>query len=290
MTSGSKDQLKLLIKQEIKEIAAKLKDPRCSDLKIRSAARVLDSNLLTKSADLEVTVVLSDKGWVRCGKGHDIDHIGLNYKSGEQYKSHATGLANQNAIFLDSTGKSYSLLASSLPSMRGYGEPLTSKLSPESGAVFESVIMGDLEQKVLLSQSKGFGFITTIDNLQAKTKSGKNIINLNGGRLLHPVNLTATSKYCVLLTSDLKMLAFDVGLIPELNKGRGGKLCAVGNKNSVIAISVLNDQDDLTINYGEKQLIVRHKEVLNYVGNLGDVGYKFNKLPKEASKHNIDLS
>jgi topoisomerase-4 subunit A len=286
---ASKDQLKLLVKQEIKEIATKLKDPRCSELKTRSAARALDSNLLTKSADLEVTVVLSDKGWVRCGKGHDIDPIGLNYKSGEQYKSHATGLANQNAIFLDSTGKSYSLLASSLPSMRGYGEPLTSKLSPESGAVFEAVIMGDLEQKVLLSQSKGFGFITTIDNLQAKTKSGKNIINLNGGRLLYPVKLTADSKYCVLLTSELKMLVFDVGLIPELNKGRGSKLCAVGNKNTVIAVSVLNNHSNLAINYGKKQLVVTYKEVMHYLGNLGDFGYKFNKLPKDVLKHSSDF-
>lgn len=284
---ASKEKLKSLVRDEIKEIAAKLKDPRCSQLKIRDAAKVLDNNLLVKSADLEVTVVLSDKGWVRCGRGYDIDPMALNYKSGEQYKSHAIGLSNQNAIFLDSTGKSYSLMASMLPSMRGYGEPLTSKLSPENGAIFEVVIMGDLSQKVLLAQSHGFGFITSISNLQAKTKTGKNIINLNDGKLLAPLKLSADSEYCIVLSSDLKMLLFKVDAIQELNKGRGSKLCAVGKKNSLVAIAILNKDSDLLINYNHKNLIIKHKELLNYLGNIGDVGQKVAKLPKDCWKNNL---
>lgn len=279
----SKDKLKSLVKDEIQEIANKLKDPRCSELKTREAAKILDNNLLVKSSDLEVTVVLSDKGWVRCGKGHDVDPLALNYKSGEQYKSHAVGLSNQNAIFLDSTGKSYSLSTSLLPTMRGYGEPLTSKLSPETGAVFESVIMGDGEQKVLLVQSQGFCFITTINNLQAKTKGGKNIINLGDGKLLAPIKLDSDSKYCVVLSNDFKMLLIDVSSIPELNKGRGRKLCNINKKNHMLGIAILNNKSDLAISYGNKNIIIKHKELLDYLGKIGDAGKKLSSLPKLSS-------
>ncbi len=287
---ASKDKLKSLVRDEIQSIATKLKDPRCSQLVVRVAAKPLDNNLLVKTSDLEVTVVLSDKGWVRCGKGHDLDPLTLNYKSGEQYKSHATGLYNHNAVFLDSSGKSYSLSAASLPTMRGYGEPLTGKLSPEKGAVFTAVIMGDLAQKFLLSQSKGYAFITSMSNLQARTKSGKNIINLCGEQLLNPIKLEVDSKYCVVLSSDFKMLLFDLDSIPELNKGRGRKLCAISKKNSILAVGILNAKSNLTINYGNKSIMIAHKELLNYVGNIGDTGKKLSKLPKVNNIKSITLS
>lgn len=280
---GSENKLKSLVKDEIQELANKLKDARCSELKTREVAKILDANLLVKSSEQVVTVVLSDKGWIRCGKDHDLDPLALNYKSGEQYKSHAVGLYSQNAIFLDSTGKSYSLSVASLPTMRGYGEPLTSKLSPDTGATFEAVIMGASEQKILLAQSEGFGFITTINNLQAKTRSGKNIINLGTGKLLTPLKLDVDSKYCVILSSDLKMLLLDLKSIPELNKGRGRKLGAVAKKSNILAMAILNNQADLIINYSNKNIIIKHKELLNYLGEIGDGGKKVAGLAKLSS-------
>lgn len=282
---ASKDKLKSLVKKEIKEISNRLKDPRSSELTIRPPAKILDSSLLVKSLDTQITVVLSDKGWVRCGKGQDIDPRNLMYRSGEHYKSHDFGLASQSVIFFDSQGKAYSLPASMLPNMRGYGEPLTSKLLPESGSIFEAVIIGDFHQKVLLVQSKGFGFVTTIENLQAKTKNGKNIINLNGGILLSPIKLTSAIKYCVILTSELKLLMIDINFIPILNKGRGSKLCSMNKKSNILAVTGLVDQGNLTINYGKKQIIIGFKELLNCLGELGTTGKNLIKLPKDCLKH-----
>lgn len=279
---GSKDKLKNLIKQEITEISNRLKDPRRSRLIIREPAKLLEPSALVKGTDNEVTVVLSDKGWVRCGKGHDIDPIELTYKSGEQYKAHVKGLANQSVIFLDSTGKSYSLSTANLPTMRGYGEPLTSKLAPSSGAVFEFVVMGEMQDKILLSQSKGYGFITNLNNLQAKTKGGKNIINLNGGRLLAPIKLDQHSQYCVVLNSELKMLLFPINSIPELSKGRGNKLCNLG-KHELIGVTVLPENANLIIKFGNQNFEFKYKDLLNYVGEIGNSGKKLPKLPKLSS-------
>ncbi|MGI9214626.1 MAG: DNA gyrase subunit A, partial [Gammaproteobacteria bacterium] len=283
---GSKDKLKSLVKEEIKSIANRLKDPRRSALMIREPAKLLEPSALVKGTDSEVTVVLSDKGWVRCGKGHDIDPVELSYKSGEQYKTHVRGLASQCVIFLDSTGKSYSLSIANLPTMRGYGEPLTSKLAPISGAIFEFVVMGEIQEKILLSQSKGYGFVTDLNNLQAKTKGGKNIINLNGGRLLAPIKLDQHSKYCVVLNSDLKMLLFSINSIPELAKGRGNKLCNLG-KNELIGIAVLPENANLILKFSNQKFEFKYKDLLNYVGEIGNSGKKLPKLPKLGS--GVDL-
>ncbi len=283
---SSKNKLKSLVREEIHDIAILLKDPRRSKFVIRDPAKVINNNLLIKASDEQVTVILSDKGWVRCGKSTDLDPLTLNYKSGEKYKSHVQGRLSGDVIFLDSTGKSYSLPAKSLPSMRGYGEPLTSKLSPEPGVVFEAVIMGEFEQKILLYQSHGFGFLTNIGNLQAKTKSGKNIINLSGGKLLPPLKLEEDSKYCVIISTDLKILVFDISSIPELNKGKGKKLFSLSKQITIAAVILLNDQNNLSINVKSsnraKDLVVNitAKELLKYKRTIGGSGIKLSNLPK----------
>lgn len=286
---SSKAKLKTLVKKEIQNIATTFKDPRRSKFVTVEEAQELNNNILNKPSTEQVTVVLSDKGWVRCGKGADVNPLTLNYKSGEQYKSHAVGKANQEAVFLDSTGKSYSLAVQNLPSMRGYGEPLTSKLSPESGVLFEAVIMGEDQQKVLLCSNNGFGFVTNILNLQAKTRGGKNIINLSGGSLLPPIKLDLDSKYCVVISSDLKLLMFDLNAIPELNKGKGKKLLSISKQYKLADIILLNNNDKLIINIKasnrSKDLVlnISSKELLNYIGDVGDTPKKLPNLPKLSS-------
>lgn len=282
---ASRAKLKNLVKKQIKTIANNLKDPRRSKLVVsKIIAKTLDSSILVKNSDELVTVVISDKGWVRCGKGTDIDVLSLNYKSGETYQSHAQGKASCDAIFLDSTGKSYSLAIQNLPSMRGYGEPLTSKLQPEDGAHFVAVIMGEDLQKILLCQNQGFGFITTMRNLQAKIKSGKNIINLSGGALLSPIKLAADSKYCAVISSDLRLLVFNLDSVIELNKGRGKKLLALAKQQYLAAVILLNKDNKLNINVSfankNKDLLINlnARELANYMGNIGDSGKKLVNL------------
>lgn len=294
---ASKAKLKTLVKKEIQNIANNLKDPRRSKfVLITEEAKPLISNLLSKPANEQVTVVLSDKGWVRCGKGVDINPLELNYKSGEQYKAHAQGRANQDVIFLDSSGKSYSLSTSNLPSMRGYGEPLTSKLSPEPGAVFAAVLMGEPEQKILLCQNQGYGFMTNIINLQAKTKGGKNIINLADAELLTPIKVENNYNYCAVISSDCKLLVFEINDIPELNKGKGKKLLAVTQNAFLASIILLEGKDNLVINISAKNraknivLNISNKELLSYKGTIGQSGKKLSDLPKKLEVINITFS
>ena len=297
---SSKAKLKSLVRKEIQTIATNLKDPRRSQFATKiitkDLAKNVNNNLLTKISDEPVTVVLSDKGWVRCGKGIDLDPVALNYKSGEKYQSHAQGRYNSDVIFLDSSGKSYSLPAQSLPSMRGYGEPLTSKLSPEPGVIFESVIMGEDNQKILLYQNHGFGFITNVANLYAKTKNGKNIINLFGSVLLPPIKLEEDSVYCAIVSSDFKILVFNVDSIINLNKGKGKKLINLAKQSNVAAAILLNSKNNLIINIkvGNKSnnfsLTITAKELLNYVETIGKSGKKLPKLPNLSKSNNAIIT
>ena len=293
----SKVKLKNLVKKEIQTIANNLKDPRRSNFVIvKETAKLITSNLLSKGSNEQVMVVLSDKGWVRCGKGTDINPLTLNYKSGEQYKSHAQGRSNNDVIFLDSSGKSYSLAVQHLPSMRGYGEPLTSKLSPEPGAVFEAVIIGEPEQKILLCQNHGYGFITNILNLQAKTRGGKNIINLSDSKLLSPIKLENHSKYFVVISSDLKLLMFNISDIPELNKGKGKKLLSISKNNYLAAAIILDNKDNLMIKLRannrakDVSITITAKELLGYKDDIGQSGKKLLNVPKKLEVCSIIMS
>jgi len=111
-----------------------------------------------------VTVVLSERGWIRAGKGHDLDPTSLPYKSGDAFLHAARGRSNQLAVFIDSMGRTYSLPAHELPSAKGHGEPLTAFTSPAPGATFVAVMMGDPEDLWLLSTDDGYGFIAKLED------------------------------------------------------------------------------------------------------------------------------
>ena len=174
---SSETRLKTFIKKELRVIVEEFGDKRrCQIISDVPTAQAFNDQDLVPAEN--VTVVLSEKGWVKAAKGHEIDPISLNYKAGDTYLQDAKGKSNKMAFFMDSTGRSYTLLASSLPSARGQGEPLTGRLTPPIGAEFIDVVMGDDDQLVLLASDVGYGFISNLGNLKSKTKSGKNAITL----------------------------------------------------------------------------------------------------------------
>src|SRR5688572_5739305 len=216
---GSKARLKTLIKKELIADAEKFGDERRSPIVTRAEAQAFtESELMTTEP---VTIVLSEAGWVRAAKGHEVEAAGLSYKSGDKLKLLAKGKSNQNAIFLDSTGRAYSLPAHSLPSARGQGEPLTGRVNPPSGATFEGLVIGDPENLFLIASDAGYGFITKLDNLISKNRAGKAILSLpKGSKVLSPVAVNNLQTDEVIgITNEGRMLMFKIAELPELAKG-----------------------------------------------------------------------
>ena len=176
---SSAARLKTLIKKELAADAEKFGDDRRSPIVSRAESQAFSETDLLSAEP--VTIVLSERGWSRAAKGHDVDSGALQYKSGDGFKLSVRGRSNQNVIFLDSTGKAFSVPAHTLPSARGQGEPLTGRLNPTSGATFEGVLMGDDQENVLLASDAGYGFVAKLGDLQTKNRSGKSVLSLPRG-------------------------------------------------------------------------------------------------------------
>ena len=284
---GSARRLKTLIRNELKEVVEQFGDARRSALVTRDEAKAYsETDLLTSDP---VTVVLSEKGWIRAAKGHDVDAVSLNYKSGDSYKFSARGKSNQHAILLDSTGRSYALAAHTLPSARGQGEPATSKINPPSGATFEGLIMGDDSQEVLLASDAGYGFISSIADLFTKNKAGKASLSLpKGGRVLPPVIIDDLShSWLSSVTNEGRLLVFPLSELPVLVKGKGNKIINIpsarvqSRDEYVVALNVLMEDQALKIFSGKRHLQLKFKDLEHYQGERGRRG---NKLPRGFQK------
>ncbi|SFV86799.1 Topoisomerase IV subunit A [hydrothermal vent metagenome] len=281
---SSDARLKTYIKGELKAIVKEFGDKRNSSIKPSSQQSQAFSEDDMVPAE-NITVVLSDKGWVRSAKGHDIDSSALNYKSGDSYLTSAKGRSNKNAIFLDSTGRSYSLSAHSLPSARGQGEPLTGRLTPPTGAEFVEVIMGDDEQNILLASNAGYGFVATMGDLLSKKKAGKVSLSLPGVSKVMPViKVDDLEKQFVAVTTNRgRLLVFSITELPILSKGKGNKLIQIPSKEIksgeefVVSICVLLDTQNLKVTAGKRHLTIKFQDLTNYIGTRARRG---NLLPK----------
>ncbi|MGD8588849.1 MAG: DNA topoisomerase IV subunit A [Chromatiales bacterium] len=282
-TLGSSKRLRTLIRKEIQADAEKYGDPRRSPIVQRPAAEALDELELTPSEP--VMVVLSEKGWARTAKGHELDPTGLSYKSGDRFLAAAHLRSNQQAVFLDSTGRSYSLQAHSLPSARSQGEPLTGRLSPPPGARFVTVLGGEPDHLYLLASDAGYGFLVKLGELFAKNKAGKAVLNLpKGARVLPPVSLIEpASDRLVAISNEGRMLVFPVTELPELVRGKGNKIIGIPGKRVetreefVSVITVVPLGANLIAYSGKRHITLKPGDMDNYAGERGRRG---NKLPR----------
>ncbi|MDP2141058.1 MAG: DNA topoisomerase IV subunit A [Gammaproteobacteria bacterium] len=280
---GSAARLKSLIKREITQDAEDFGDARCSLLVNRVEAQAFSETELMSTEP--VTVVLSARGWARAGKGHDLDPVTLQYKAGDSFKFAAKGRSNQNAIFIDSMGRTYSVPSHSLPTARGQGEPLTGRLTPESGATFEGVLMADDNQQVLLASDAGYGFVAKVAELQSKNKSGKSVLKLpSGSKVLPPLMVKDYANDTVVaITNEGRMLMFALSELPELPRGKGNKIISIASARAserleyVVALCVLGSNDVLTVYAGKRHLNMKASDLEHYRGERGRRG---NKLPR----------
>ena len=280
---GSEAKLKKLVRKEILEDAEKYGDDRRSPIVARAEARALSETELMPTEP--VTVVISEKGWVRCAKGHDIDATGLSYKAGDGFKAAAPGRSNQYAVFIDSTGRSYSLAAHSLPSARGQGEPLTGRLTPPPGASFECVLLPDDEALYVIASDAGYGFVVKGEDLQAKNKAGKALLSLpNGARVVPPRPLNNREEdWLAAVTTEGRLLLFKVADLPQLGKGKGNKIIGIpgdrvaSREEYLTDLAVLPAGATLVLQAGKRTLSLKADDLEHYKGERGRRG---NKLPR----------
>jgi topoisomerase-4 subunit A len=282
---SSDNRLKTFIKKELQEVLKTSGDNRKTKIIANvSSAKAFSEEDLTPAEN--VTVVLSEKGWVRSAKGHDIDPENLSYKSGDKYLASVRGRSNKNAIFIDSFGKSYTLPAISLPSARGQGEPLTGRLDPESGAEFMDVVMGEDNQKIILASDFGYGFIASIEDLISKKKGGKSTIRLTEKSRVLPVTYlqeTDEDEYIAVATNAGRLLLFPISELPTLSKGKGNKLIQIpaselkSRSTYIASICTITPSQQLKVYAGKRHLSIKFDDLTNYIGSRARRG---NVLPK----------
>ncbi len=276
-------RLKTFIKNEIKQDAEKFGDDRRTPLKLREEAKAFSETELLSTEP--VTIVLSDRGWMRAAKGHDVDPSSLQYKSGDSFKLAARGKSNQPAIFMDSTGRAYALPAHSLPSARGQGEPVSGRVNPPSGATFEGVVIGEDDKDVLIASDAGYGFVAKIGDLPSKNKSGKAILRCPKGSKVLPAAMVNDydNDLIVSVSNEGRMLVFPIAELPRLAKGKGNKIIAIPaprvaeRVEYVVALAVVSGKDTLTVHAGRRHHNLKPGDLDHYRGERGRRG---NKLPQ----------
>ena len=284
---GSDRRLKTLVRKELEAIAVEFGDARRSTLVQRGEAQAFNEMDLL-SAD-PVTVVLSEKGWIRAAKGHEVDGASLNYKAGDSFFAAVQGRSNQQTILLDSTGRSYALAAHTLPSARGQGEPATGRLNAPSGATFCGLLMGDDEQKVLLATDAGYGFVAKMADLYTKNRSGKALISIpKGGQILPPiVDVNVDGALVVAISNEGRMLAFPLAELPELARGKGNRIINIptsrlqAREEYMLTVAVVAAGQSLVIYSGKRHHNVKFADLEHYIGERGRRG---NKLPRGFQK------
>ena len=276
---SSDTRLKTYIKKELRVILEEFGDKRrCKIISDVSSAQAFNDEDMIPAEN--VTVVLSEKGWVKAAKGHEIDSSSLNYKSGDMYLKDAKGRSNKMAFFIDSTGRSYSLLANSLPSARGQGEPLTGKLTPPLGAEFIDVVMGNDDQSLILSSDAGYGFVSTLGNLNSKTKSGKHVITLSKQSRANRLAMVEDiqSDFVAVATNRARLLIFPISELPQLSKGKGNKLIQISTKDFVareeyiVGVCAIKENQKLKVHYGKKHKNYSFEELVNFVSHRARKG------------------
>ncbi len=275
---GSKARLKKLVKEELLADAEAFGDARRSKIVERAAAQAINETELVASEP--VTVVLSERGWVRAAKGHELDPLTLQYKTGDGFHSAVRGRSVQQAVFLDSTGRTYTLLAHTLPSARGQGEPLSGRLDPPEGATFAGLMIGEPADRWVLASDAGYGFVVKLEELHSRNKAGKAVLKVpekSGVLRPFPVPASAQALLCAVST-DGKMLAFPVKDLPELPRGKGNKIFGLSSKKVesreeyLAGIAVVSPEQSLIVHSGDRKMTIKFADLKEYRGERAQRG------------------
>ena len=275
---GSRQRLKTVIKREIQNDAKLFGDERNSPINEAKEAKVIDEKSLISSEP--VTIILSEKGWVRAAKGHDVDPLSLNYKSGDNFKQISLGKSNQLAVFLDSNGRCYALPSHSLPSARGFGEPVSARLTPPDGVSFEGVMTGTPDTVYLLATDSGYGFMVKLDDLYTKNRNGKAILRVPANsNVLLPAKVNDIENDWVATVSSIgRLLMFPISELTLLPKGKGLKIIQIPpaklktREEYVVAITAMGEIDNLIVYTSKRHTVLKTNEQEKFIGERGRRG------------------
>ena len=276
---SSERRMKTLVKKEIIADAESYGDERRSAIVTREEAQALSETDLM-GAD-PVTVVLSEKGWIRAAKGFDVDGKTLNYKSGDDFLVQTNAKTNQQAVFLDTTGRSYSMNIHGLPGARGYGEPVSGSINLQAGATISTMLVGENNDQYLIASEAGYGFITSYADMQSKNKAGKALLNKPDDKAFQPPVKVAdiVNDWVVAVSNEGRLLTFPIADLPVMSKGKGNKIINLGKDGTetLVGISLLKAGDMLVVNSGKRHVKMKFADLEHYQGERGRRG---NKLPR----------
>ena len=279
----SKIRLKTLIKKELNEIKDNFGEDRKSPIIASSAAKIFseEETIITES----ITVVLSKAGWIRSAKGHDIDPNSLSYRGDDSLQDFARGKSNQITVFIDSNGKAYSIPSHSLPSARGMGEPITGRLSADSGVQFISSIIGNDESRFLIMNTAGYGYISEYKNMISNKKTGRAFMKLpENAKMLKAIPVREDHSYIAAVSNIGKLLIFELNELPVLGKGKGNKIINIpkdklkADKEFMAHAQVLSDDSSLMIEVGKRSVTLKPKDWQQYILSRAKRGKKVGKL------------
>jgi topoisomerase-4 subunit A len=293
-TLKSKARMRKLVREELETDAKEHGDERRSRIVERAAAQAIDETELVTSEP--VTVVLSQRGWVRAAKGHDLDPTTLSYKTGDSFQAAARGRSTQQAVFLDSTGRAYSLLAHTLPSARGQGEPLSGRADPPEGATFAGVLIGEPADRWVVASDAGYGFVVKLEEMHSRNRAGKAVLKVpdkSGVLAPTPVPATGGALLCA-VTTDGKMLAFPVADLPELPRGKGNKIFGLSSKKVesreeyLVAIAVVAPGQNLVIHCGDRKMTLRFDELKDFRGERAQRGAVLSRNYRKVDRLEVE--
>ncbi len=290
---GSKAKLVRLIREELRADVEKYGDDRRSVIVDRPVAKAIDETQLVPSEP--VTVVLSERGFARSAKGHEVDPTQLSYKSGDGFLASALGKSNQNAVFLDSRGKAYSSMAHTLPSARGQGEPLAGRFRPADGAQFRSVMTGDPDQRYVLASSAGYGFVGKLEDFYSRNKAGKSVLSVPKGATVVPACAVEPGEECWLasVSNEGRLLIFSLEELPELARGKGNKILSIPPKRVVageefmVCMVILVGDDVLRVHCGERTMSLKPADQEHYIGQRGRRGALLSKNYRKVTRLSV---
>ena len=297
---GDAARLKALIRAELVADSEKYGDKRRTRLVEREAAKAIDETDLV--ATEPVTVILSTAGFVRQAKGHEIDPKSLSYKTGDGFQAAARGKSTQQAVFMDSTGRTYSLLAHTLPSARGQGEPLSGRVDPPDGATFASVILGEAADRYVLASDSGYGFIVKVEDLYARNRAGKSVLSVpEHGKALPAAYVPEDPKALIAVAAaaegqDGRLLVFPVADLPEMARGKGNKLFNVPSAKAeartelVVGVAVVAPGARLRIVCGERAMSLSYNELAEYRGERAQRGAMLPKTYRRVTGLEVDAT
>lgn len=293
---GSDAHLRALIKKEIKADKEQFGDARCSPLVAREEAQALKEEDILPNEP--ITVVLSQKGWVRAAKGYQVNGLELNYKAGDEFKAQTNARTNQPVFFFDEEGKVYTLPGHVLPSARGQGEPLTSKLNPADGVAFCHVLSGELQEWIILASDAGYGFVVQLASLQVKNKNGKACLKLpQNSRMLAPrlIGKDKSDRWVACVTNTGKLLVFSLDELPALNRGKGNKMLAIPSAKALtreeylIDLQILSAGEQLTVHAGKRHFTLKEADWFHYQGGRGRRGYRLPRGLQQVSALTVSV-